>query len=403
MYIFIGNISYAAKFAERMGPLHMIKRISAVLMSFVIMTTIVFTSSAGSVDDAKKELQQTQKEIDAIKNKQKKEKQNLINSQQYRENLIADLEKKGYEKSDIEAQIKDIESAIASLDEAIRLSEEEYAAELKLFQERMVTLYINSKTKAETNLLLQCNSFEDMFKKSHMLKMLSQFDQDLLKSLEDKQKEICDLKLLKQQEEDNAQEQLEAMLGAIAKLEVSRSAAEKEVKQTQQAIKALEKAEDELEADSKELEKLIRKLSSSGAYTGGVMQWPLPGYYKIGSAFGMRMHPILKYKKMHGGIDIGAPSGTPIHAAASGKVICASWRSGGSGNTVIIDHGGGITTLYFHIKKGGILVKEGQTVAAGDVIAKVGSTGLSTGPHLHFEVRKNGARQNPVSYVTGKK
>ena len=403
MYIFIGNISYAAKFAERMGPLHMIKRISAILMSFVIMTTIVFTSSAGSVDDAKKELQQTQKEIDAIKNKQKKEKQNLINSQQYRENLIADLEKKGYEKSDIEAQIKDIESAIASLDEAIRLSEEEYAAELKLFQERMVTLYINSKTKAETNLLLQCNSFEDMFKKSHMLKMLSQFDQDLLKSLEDKQKEICDLKLLKQQEEDNAQEQLEAMLGAIAKLEVSRSAAEKEVKQTQQAIKALEKAEDELEADSKELEKLIRKLSSSGAYTGGVMKWPLPGYYKIGSAFGMRMHPILKYKKMHGGIDIGAPSGTHIHAAASGKVICAAWRSGGSGNTVIIDHGGGITTLYFHIKSGGILVKEGQTVAAGDVIAKVGSTGLSTGPHLHFEVRKNGVRQNPVNYVTGKK
>ncbi|MGI6083898.1 MAG: murein hydrolase activator EnvC family protein [Acetivibrionales bacterium] len=381
----------------------MIKRISAVLMSFVLLALVMSTSSANSIEDAKKELQQTQKEINAIRNKQRKEKENLINNKQYRENIIADLEKKGHERSEIEARIKEIESAIASLDEAIRLAEEEYDAELKLFQDRIVALYINSRTKAETNLLLQCDNFEDMFKKSHMLKVISQFDQDLLKSLEDKQAEINELKMLKQQEEDTAQEQLEAMLGEIARLEVSRSAVENEVKKTQQTLKELEKAEDELEADSKELEKLIRKLSSSGAYTGGVMQWPLPGYYKISSYFGMRMHPILKYMKMHGGIDIGAPSGTPIHAAASGKVICAAWRSGGSGNTVIIDHGGGITTLYFHIKNGGILVKEGQKVAAGDVIAKVGSTGLSTGPHLHFEVRKNGVRQDPLNYVKGKK
>ncbi|NLP00386.1 MAG: peptidoglycan DD-metalloendopeptidase family protein [Clostridiaceae bacterium] len=381
----------------------MIKRASALLICFVMILTMALTSSANSIDDARKELQKTQQEINAIKNRQKKEKQNLLNNKQYREKIIADLEKKGHERSQIEERIREIESAIASLDEAIRLTEEEYAAELKLFQERLVTIYINSRTNAETNLLLQCENFEEMFKKSHMLKMISQFDQDLLKSLEDKRNEISDLKALKQQEEDNAQEQLEAMLVAIADLEVSRSAAEKEVQKTQQALKELEKAEDALEADSKELEKLIRKLSSSGAYTGGVMQWPLPGYYKISSYFGMRMHPILKYNKMHGGIDIGAPKGTPIHAAASGKVICAAWRSGGSGNTVIIDHGGGITTLYFHIMNGGILVKEGQTVVAGDVIAKVGSTGLSTGPHLHFEVRKNGVRQDPLNYVKGKK
>lgn len=381
----------------------MIKRASALLICFVMILTMALTSSANSIDDARKELQKTQQEINAVKNRQKKEKQNLLNNKQYREKIIADLEKKGHERSQIEERIREIESAIASLDEAIRLTEEEYAAELKLFQERLVTIYINSRTNAETNLLLQCENFEEMFKKSHMLKMISQFDQDLLKSLEDKRNEISDLKALKQQEEDNAQEQLEAMLVAIADLEVSRSAAEKEVQKTQQALKELEKAEDALEADSKELEKLIRKLSSSGAYTGGVMQWPLPGYYKISSYFGMRMHPILKYNKMHGGIDIGAPKGTPIHAAASGKVICAAWRSGGSGNTVIIDHGGGITTLYFHIMNGGILVKEGQTVVAGDVIAKVGSTGLSTGPHLHFEVRKNGVRQDPLNYVKGKK
>lgn len=381
----------------------MIKRISAILMSLVLIATMVSTSAASSLEDAKKELQQTQKEINEIKNRRKKEKQNLLNNQQYRNSVIADLEKKGYERSKIEEKIKEIESAIASLDEAIRLAEEEYEKELKLFQNRLVTLYINSRTKAETNLLLQCDNFEEMFKKSQMLNLVSQFDQDLLNSIEAKKQEIAELKAQKQQEEDTAQEQLEAMLADIANLEVSRSLADKEVQKTQQKLKELEAAEDRLEADSKELEKLIKKLSSSGAYTGGVMQWPLPGYYKISSYFGMRLHPILGYKKMHGGIDIGAPSGTPIHAAASGKVICAAWRDGGSGNTVIIDHGGGITTLYFHIKNGGILVKEGQTVKAGDVIAKVGSTGLSTGPHLHFEVRKNGVRQDPLNYVKPKK
>jgi len=372
-------------------------------MSLVLIATMVSTSAASSLEDAKKELQQTQKEINEIKNRRKKEKQNLLNNQQYRNSVITDLEKKGYERSKIEEKIKEIESAIASLDEAIRLAEEEYEKELKLFQNRLVTLYINSRTKAETNLLLQCDNFEEMFKKSQMLNLVSQFDQDLLNSIEAKKQEIAELKAQKQQEEDTAQEQLEAMLADIANLEVSRSLADKEVQKTQQKLKELEAAEDRLEADSKELEKLIKKLSSSGAYTGGVMQWPLPGYYKISSYFGMRLHPILGYKKMHGGIDIGAPSGTPIHAAASGKVICAAWRDGGSGNTVIIDHGGGITTLYFHIKNGGILVKEGQTVKAGDVIAKVGSTGLSTGPHLHFEVRKNGVRQDPLNYVKPKK
>lgn len=132
------------------------------------------------------------------------------------------------------------------------------------------------------------------------------------------------------------------------------------------------------------------------------MQWPLPGYTKISSYFGNRLHPILKVYRFHSGIDIGAPQGTYIHAAASGKVIWSGWRSGGGGNTIIIDHGGGIATLYLHIMQGGLLVKEGQVVAAGDVIAKVGSTGLSTGPHLHFTVKVNGESVDPLKYVSPK-
>jgi murein DD-endopeptidase MepM/ murein hydrolase activator NlpD len=110
----------------------------------------------------------------------------------------------------------------------------------------------------------------------------------------------------------------------------------------------------------------------------------------------MRMHPILHVRKMHTGIDIHAPSGATIVAAGNGTVIYAG-RNGGYGNFTMIDHGNGLVTCYAHQSK--ILVRKGQHVSAGTTIGKVGSTGLSTGPHLHFEVRVNGTPKNPTSYL----
>lgn len=380
----------------------MIKRILSAAISLTVIIGLTFSTAVSAASDPQKELQQTQKEIKAIESKKNQTKKTLLNDKKVRESIIADLQKKGHEKQEIEAKIKEIEEAIKTLEEAIQLAQSEYDAQLKLFQERMVALYIQSKTNADSAVLFESDNFEEAFKKSQMMKLISKFDQDLMESLQKKQAEINELKTMKENEENNAEQQLEAMLSTIQQLEVSRSAAEDRVTKAQKDLAALEKAENELEKDAQELEKLIKKIGSTGKYTGGVMQWPLPGYYKIGSPFGYRIHPILKYRKFHGGIDIGAPQGTAIHAAASGKVIWSGWRSGGSGNTVILDHGGGMTTLYLHIMNGGLLVKDGQTVKAGQVIAKVGTTGLSTGPHLHFEVRKNGERQDPVKYVTAK-
>jgi murein DD-endopeptidase MepM/ murein hydrolase activator NlpD len=109
----------------------------------------------------------------------------------------------------------------------------------------------------------------------------------------------------------------------------------------------------------------------------------------------MRMHPILRKYKMHTGIDIDADKGDSIIAANKGTVIIAKYDRNGYGNMIVIDHGGGITTLYGHASK--LLVSVGDEVNAGQVIAKVGSTGLSTGPHLHFEVRVDGTPKNPLS------
>ena len=127
------------------------------------------------------------------------------------------------------------------------------------------------------------------------------------------------------------------------------------------------------------------------------MAWPIPGHTRITSYYGYRIHPVYKDWRLHNGIDVAAPSGAPFVAAESGTVILA--RSyGGYGNAVIINHGGGITTLYGHGTK--ILVSAGQYVTKGTPVLTVGSTGTSTGPHAHFEVRKNGITVDPLPYIT---
>ena len=134
---------------------------------------------------------------------------------------------------------------------------------------------------------------------------------------------------------------------------------------------------------------------SSATLTSGTFTWPLPGYTNNSSAYGWRTHPIFGTRKFHKGEDIPAPTGTPIVAAASGTVTTAGWVSG-YGNYTVINHGGGVMTAYGH--QSSINVSVGQTVTAGQTIGLVGSTGNSTGPHLHFEVYVNGSTQNPMSY-----
>ena len=135
--------------------------------------------------------------------------------------------------------------------------------------------------------------------------------------------------------------------------------------------------------------------SGVGRETSGGYRMPVPNG-RLTSPFGSRFHPILRYVRMHTGVDIGAPYGSQIVAASAGQVILAGW-SGGYGRSVRIDHGGGTTTVYGHMS--GLAVSNGQRVAAGQLIGYVGSTGLSTGPHLHFEVRRGGTPVNPAGFT----
>lgn len=157
----------------------------------------------------------------------------------------------------------------------------------------------------------------------------------------------------------------------------------------------------QFESDERSIQAQIlaaeRSSSSHGGppikFTGRLMR-PVSG--PITSGFGMRYHPILHIRRIHAGIDFGAPRGTTIHAAGDGVVITAAYMRG-FGNTVIIDHGGGIATVYGHCSR--LMVTSGQHVHRGDAIAAVGSTGLATGPHLHFEVHVHGRAVNPLGWL----
>ena len=142
--------------------------------------------------------------------------------------------------------------------------------------------------------------------------------------------------------------------------------------------------------------KLLALNSISEDYIGGAMTWPIPGYTTITSEYGMRVHPITGAYKLHTGTDIGAPMGADFVASAKGVVTKATFNTA-YGNMVIIDHGGGVQTLYAHGSE--ILVQVGQEVEAGTPVLKVGSTGYSTGPHAHFEIRINGQTVNPLDYL----
>lgn len=187
------------------------------------------------------------------------------------------------------------------------------------------------------------------------------------------------------------QESQQAAAASAESLQNQKTALMKDTKKNASRLRAL------AEEEEAEAAKLSSELAGNGSgHFSGSMTWPVPASHRITSRFGWRICPY-HGRELHPGIDIGAASGSAIVAAGSGRVISAGWR-GGYGNTIIIDHGNGVTTLYAHQRAGGIRVSVGQHVKAGQRIGTVGSTGNSTGPHCHWEVRVNGVPKNPTTY-----
>ena len=264
------------------------------------------------------------------------------------------------------------------------------------------------------NLLFGAESLEDLIARTDYIMQVLQYNSQIseeltrmtrtLQSEKSQLDEIVAVAAQKQQEAAANEAKLRQLQAQSKSAEANAEAAQKQkgnlMQETQANADRLRAMAAEEEAMARQIEK---ELSGSGSTGSGVyngkMTWPVPGFTNVSSGYGYRIHPITGVRTMHHGIDIAGSgiNGAKVVAAGPGKVISAGDRSG-YGQTVIIDHGNGVTTLYAHMQAGSISVSNGQSVSAGQQVGRVGSTGNSTGPHLHWEVRVNGASRNPLTY-----
>ena len=325
------------------------------------------------------------------------------------DDAVAELKSLESQIAALEAQIQEKEEEIEALQEEINknsdiifnLTKEIVELEQEVFDQNSALnkrLRIMYMTDDESLLavLLGSESFVDFLSNIEMVRIIHESDkafllelEQKLNDLEEKRAEVKRVEETLHEQQNELQEQKDQLDADKAALAVARQRVKEIRDKAAEDIDRLEKESNRLKIE------LANMISEWGDYFGGAMAWPVIG--PITSEFGMRYHPITGRYVMHNGLDIGVPTGTAVHAAAPGIVYFAGWNSGGYGYLVILDNGSGVVTMYAH--NSSLAVSKGQVVARGDVIAFAGSTGNSTGPHVHFEVRVNGTPQNPRGWL----
>lgn len=378
------------------------KKIGAtVMLSAFLMTNAVPAVSADDTDDKLLEYQIVQEQLKRDIANSKKEINNLTVE---KNQVLKELKSLNDNLTQIQNQIAlldiDISNAVAQIDYTqmeINNKQRDLDGRMAIFSNRLKEIYMYGDVDF-LEVLLQSSDLTDFLTRFEYLKYIADNDQQLME----------EVKVLKAglEEQKADLESQKAKLEAKRKEHVTRSeelkiasAKQQELAQTlQDDIDNQMAILDATEEESNKIAAQIVNLQSKGGTAPSASQfvWPCPASKRVTSSYGTRIHPIKKTKSTHTGVDIGAPSGSNIVAAAPGKVIMATYNSA-YGNYMIVDHGGGLSTMYAH--QSAFVAKVGDAVLAGDVIGKVGSTGLSTGPHLHFEVRINGQHTSPNKYI----
>ncbi len=378
------------------------KKQISILLAFTLLLVPVY---ADTINDKKNQLSSAEQHI--------KDKEQL-------------LEERKQERAAIEAEIKEVDTKMVAIQDNIKElgdqleqkkleieeSEKELeAANIKKDEQyeatkaRMVQMYKNQKV-GYIQVVFSSNSFWEAINRLEYIRRISEKDNTLLDTYQaqidyievQKEKiesEKSDLDLLQKKEISKKNELEEAR----AAKQVAIDKLESEAGKLAGEISKLEEISEQLEEDIKKLTEEMEAKNKNQIptqYTGGTFTWPVPGYYRISSEYNPRTSPISGNYEFHTGIDIPAGYGEDVVAAGDGVVITAGWVNG-YGNTVMISHGSGIVTLYGH--NSSVVVSQGQTVSKGQVVAKIGSTGYSTGNHCHFEVRVNGSHTSPWPYL----
>lgn len=403
------------------------KKILAICLAALMAVpsgTIAKSSKSLTIEKNKKKQEQTE-----VKNKIKKQKSNISNTESEKKVVKDEIVNLDERIQVTSAKISTLEGEISSLNKDIKENQDKLEEAQVNLNENTEALRMRLREmykRGNVNYLeviLNSKDIEELLRNNEIISSIAKADRELIEFIGEQ------IETIKETEErlqiDKAklsankaavinerqtyqaaidaknnymkvlESNLELYKAEFEKAQANWDSLDAEIVRLQKQISEQKKAE-EAAARARKATRVHSNISvSSAPRNGQKYTWPVPGHYSISSPFGYRMHPILGYSKFHSGVDIPAPSGTPIVAAKSGTVIMSKLMSG-YGNVVMIDHGDTVT-VYAHCSA--LNVGVGESVKAGDVVAFVGSTGLSTGAHLHFEVRVNGSPVNPLGYV----
>jgi len=375
-------------------------------------------SYADKVDDLKKEKQNQEQNLENKKksiNDMTTQKDAAFKEIVEKQKLIDQLDK---DLTVLEDAINKLSEEIQASKEKITILEERIKEKQELFKKRVRVMYGN-KDLNSIEVLFSSSNIRDFISRYFMMQSIADYDKKLITSLKnDKialEKEKVQLEARKEEKVAKKKEmeikyqayseEVEKNKQRIAKLEESIEYTKSEIDQLQSKVKSLDaniSFEEKVKADilrsmnERKIQRDLKDGKIDARPSNGEMMWPLKSHFDISSPFGWRNAPIGSGGERHRGIDIPAPSGTPVYSATDGEVISSGWN-GSYGNAVMIKYTNNIVIVYGH--NSSLVVRAGQKVSKGQVISLVGSTGNSTGPHLHFEVRYNGSPVDPLKYL----
>ena len=348
---------------------------TVLLAVWLFLLNMLPALAATEMEKQQKELDKAQHNVQVAEENKDKAKLKVAAAKESLGEIVAKLSRL---QQDIDKLQKKADALQKDIDEntaVLNKKKEEMEGRMRIYRRRLRDIYENGQINY-LEVLLGAKDFGDFASRMYLLQKIIRSDLDLIAIVEKEAAEI-------QRRQNLLDSQMAEIKKDKAALVQKRNDAEA---MREQRAQKLYKAEEEKRKSEAEYDRLL-------AISDNIV-WPCSG--TITSYYGWRVHPIFGTRKYHSGMDIGVDYGTPIHAAAAGVVVYSGWM-GGYGYAVMIDHGGGLVTIYGH--NSSLSVSEGQRVSQGQVIALAGSTGYSTGPHCHFEVRLHGEVTEPLNYL----